>query len=739
MTKPRVEHDWWADVRRLGRLARKELRETLRDRRTVITLVLMPLLVYPLISLSFNKSVLHGAAGGMRIIYTIGVAPPAGEEFVQWLIGWGGELLQAQTTRFDDGGSGEPLRAEYALSPYESLMVGVVPDALLEPQVAQEALHLGVRVTGGQGTRGAALRSGAQCELIYHANSPLSRRALRLVEDRLRVVNQAALESRLARAGLAAEVPARLSYRVVAAARSAPFSLATLVPLVLILMTITGAVYPAIDLTAGERERGTLETLIAAPISRLALLLAKYLAVLTVAVLTALVNLVAMTVTIMSSSLRGQLFPDGLSLVLMLQIFALMVLFAAFFSAILLALTSFARSFKEAQAYLIPLMLLAISPGLLSLIPGLQLSRLLALTPLLNIVLLSRDLLEDGAGPGMAVLAVASTALYAVAAIVLAARVFGTDAVLYASRGSWSDLFRRPVVVRLRPTVHATFACLAVMFPCFFLLGNLAPLLARQRGPQLLLQAAVSVVVFVGCPTLFALAQRVRWRDGFRCRRAVWRAVPGAACLGLALWPFAYELFLVGKMLGLATLDADRFAEMEQLLREVGSLSPALILLTLALVQPVCEELFFRGYLYQGLRDRFEGVGVILASGLLFALFHVLNPATLTPERFLPSLLLGLFLGWVSDRAGSVLPGIGLHVVHNGLLLGLVQYRDLLVARGWDLPDRTHLPVAWLLGAAILVGVGITLVVVATRRGPSVARGEAEPNQATERQAGRDG
>ena len=83
-----------------------------------------------------------------------------------------------------------------------------------------------------------------------------------------------------------------------------PFSLATLVPLVLILMTITGAVYPAIDLTAGERERGTLETLIAAPISRMALLFAKYVAVLTVAVLTALVNLVAMTVTIVSSSLR---------------------------------------------------------------------------------------------------------------------------------------------------------------------------------------------------------------------------------------------------------------------------------------------------------------------------------------------------------------------------------------------------------------------------------------------------
>ena len=63
--------------------------------------------------------------------------------------------------------------------------------------------------------------------------------------------------------------------------------LGTLVPLILILMTITGAVYPAIDLTAGERERGTLEVLVAAPIPRMSLLLAKYVAVLTVALLTA--------------------------------------------------------------------------------------------------------------------------------------------------------------------------------------------------------------------------------------------------------------------------------------------------------------------------------------------------------------------------------------------------------------------------------------------------------------------
>src|SRR5437763_839802 len=104
--------------------------------------------------------------------------------------------------------------------------------------------------------------------------------------------------------------------------------LSVLAPLILILMTITGAVYPAIDLTAGERERGTLEILVAAPIPRLGLLFAKYVSVVTVSVLTAVVNLATMTVTLQFSGLGPLVFgPQGLSPLVMVQVF-LLLLFA---------------------------------------------------------------------------------------------------------------------------------------------------------------------------------------------------------------------------------------------------------------------------------------------------------------------------------------------------------------------------------------------------------------------------
>src|SRR4029077_16993702 len=119
-----------------------------------------------------------------------------------------------------------------------------------------------------------------------------------------------------------------------------------------------------------------------------------YVAVLTVAILTALVNLVAMTITAHSTGLAASLFGGGMTFGVVIKVLLLLVLFAAFFSAILLAITSCARSFKEAQAYIIPLMLLCLVPGIICLMPALQFPGTRAVVPLVNIVLLARDLLE---------------------------------------------------------------------------------------------------------------------------------------------------------------------------------------------------------------------------------------------------------------------------------------------------------------------------------------------------------
>jgi sodium transport system permease protein len=426
--------DTRAAVARVFRLASKELRECLRDRRTLVTLVLMPLLLYPLLGLAFRQFYLSGLQDAAARVYRIGVGNERESQLIADYLMAGRAALGRHPNWPDPERSPEKPEPRFEYFQVDDL----------EEAARRGVIALGIRIRGADAPGFPNQGLAADWELVYVPDSVYAREALHAVESLCAAANTAILDARLHNAGLRGRpVVVELVRLPVENAERQPDTLLALVPLVLILMTITGAVYPAIDLTAGERERGTLEVLVAAPVPRLSLLLAKYLAVVTVALLTALVNLTAMVVTLWLVAQGPKSFPNALlSPLVFLEVLALLLLFAAFFSAVLLALTSFARSFKEAQLYLIPLMLVSLVPGIVGLLQGPQLAGPLAVVPLLNIVLLARDLLDGQASLVPAIIVVATTLAYALAAVALAAQVFGAEAVLYSEQGSWRQLFR---------------------------------------------------------------------------------------------------------------------------------------------------------------------------------------------------------------------------------------------------------------------------------------------------------
>jgi ABC-2 type transport system permease protein/sodium transport system permease protein len=392
-------------------------------------------------------------------------------------------------------------------------------------------------------------------------------------------------------------------------------------------------------------------------------------------------------------------------------------LFAAFFSAALLAVTSYARSFKEAQAYIIPLMLLCLVPGIVCLMPNLQLTGTLAVMPLVNIVLLARDLLEGSVEPALAAAAVASTLLYIVVAIGLAARIFGTDAVLYGSQATWSDIFSRPETPKSTLSVPAAMFALALMFPCYFVLSGL---LSRSQDLsidyRLLVGAIVTALVFGALPWMIAVFNRVRMRSGIGLRMSTAATFVAAALLGFSLWPGAHEAFLFNKWLGIGSFGPDAFSLVELFLKLLDGVSFIWILLALAIVPGVFEELFFRGFFFASLRTVLTPWRTILLTAMLFGLFHVVAATVLEPERFLPSALLGLILGWVRYRSDSVLPCMLLHSIHNALLLAMAHWRDSLAELGFGTDEGSHMPLLWLLAAATSIVAAVALLRFATRR-----------------------
>jgi ABC-2 type transport system permease protein/sodium transport system permease protein len=486
----------------------------------------MPVIVYPLLSLAFQKFLVTGVGGTAQESYRVGVESREDGELLGKVLRKGFEV-RSRRDRGNAGAQTEAAGAEPKTSVPAQIPIKIFEGSNLEDSIASNSIDVGVRIRRKEAFRlSDLLEEGFDCELLVNESSYRSREANAFVEQLLSAVNSDLYRIQLRGLNVSGRITAvridRKPVEIAGIPASKAHSLATLIPLILILMTITGAVYPAIDLTAGERERGTLEILIAAPVPRLQLLLAKYTAVVTVALLTATVNLASMIVTVLSMGLGPLLFGgSGISILLVLQIFGLLLLFATFFSAVLLAVTSFARSFKEAQAYLIPLMLVSIAPGLLSMMPGLRLNGPLAVAPLVNIVLLARDLFEGEATPLLVVVVVCSTALFALAAISVAARIFGTDAILYGAQGTWSDLFRRPAQASTVPTLTSALSCLALMFPANFLLGNLiARTETADLGQRLWMISIVTILLFALFPLTVAVLNRVRIAGGFRMQPA---------------------------------------------------------------------------------------------------------------------------------------------------------------------------------------------------------------------------
>ena len=195
-----------------------------------------------------------------------------------------------------------------------------------------------------------------------------------------------------------------------------------ILPLLMLIMTALGALYPALDVTVGEKERGCLETTMLAPVGRAAIVVGKYLAVVTFALIAFLLNFASMAFTLFHQGSVLQLQPFELGWSSGLIIVAAALLLSSFFSAIMMFLAFQARTFKEGQSYVMPVYLLAVLPTLIVASPEVRLDLSTAFVPLVNIALLFRGALQGNLETGIALASLGSAVLYAVIVLACAVR-----------------------------------------------------------------------------------------------------------------------------------------------------------------------------------------------------------------------------------------------------------------------------------------------------------------------------
>jgi sodium transport system permease protein len=212
-------------------------------------------------------------------------------------------------------------------------------------------------------------------------------------------------------------------------------------PYIIIVLCFMGAMYPGIDVTAGEKERGTMETILCCPVARINLVLGKFLAVFTISTSAVILSLSSMCVTfevarrLFARSLPRQLVVSisTIDLTGLSGVFVMLLPVAVMLSALMLMVGLFSRSFREANSYAGPLMFVLIIPTLPALLPGTELNSKLALVPLMNVSLACREMMEGIWHWNYILLIFGSACVYAGVALAVTVWMFHREQVIFRS------------------------------------------------------------------------------------------------------------------------------------------------------------------------------------------------------------------------------------------------------------------------------------------------------------------
>ncbi len=507
------------------------------------------------------------------------------------------------------------------------------------------------------------------------------------------------------------------SEEVAPAARLIAHHAAAAVPVLLFLLLASGCYYAAINAIPGEKERGTLATLLSAPLRPLDVLLGKWLNVSLVGVAGAFANTVSLllTGTLLAAAIvrqaatgaaagkfAGMSF-DGLAgwfLALWPEIGLLLlslIMVGMLFGALTLLACMFARGLTDAPYLLTPFILICCLPAAFAALPSMEWTMAAALTPGLNLAVLIRGIFrQESLGAGLVALAFLVNATTSMGVLVFGAWVFQSERIRFSEAGAWKDLLAR----RTPGAPNAAVSCGVVVV----LVIGIFYAQFLTAGLGLAVMAAVSQAWIAAVPLGAAWYFRFAWREAFAWRMPRMGIWPGAVLLGLTAWAAAYP---VSRAIPPPPEWQEAFAKpFFQLLSQPGGF--ALVLLAAAVLPAVCEELAFRGLVQTGFLKRFSPPVAIVLTALCFGLAHF------SFYRFLPTAFLGLMLGWLAWRTRSLFPGMLVHAMNNGIAVCAMA-----ASQGSSVPAEPHVPWPALAIGASGFAAGIIGIVRWSRASPT--------------------
>lgn len=723
----------------------REMRDQLRDRRTLFLIAVLPLLLYPLLGTSFIQLTQFVQKHDAKVLL-VGSRQLDGVDWLPPLIETVGKDRRFNAQLFDNPNMPEKLEI-FSPRDFPALADNLRKGRSLPPLTGEGPSK---RAAADEAAFDAAamelLNSGEVEAVVVFPNG---------FEERLREIRRSLLERKVAAAEVLPEpiilyisandksqltqlrildilrrwrndiTEGNLTASNVPVEATTPFELrprdmaqqqqrqtavwSKVLPFFVFIWALTGAFYPAVDLCAGEKERGTLETLLTSPALRREIVWGKLLTIMTFSVATAILNLGSLGVTgkyVIDQFSKIGAFGPGIAappLSAILWLVVALIPMSALFSGLCLACAAFARSTKEGQYYLMPLMLVTMPLMMLPMSPGVELNRGNSFIPVTGMVLLLRSVIEGQYSQVIPYIlpVMATTLVCCLLAIRWAEEQFNRESVLFRE-SERLELGRWLVhLVRDRqetPSFAQAALCVAIIMIVQFFVTLSSQGAAVFDFAFLAKNLVISQLACIFAPAMLMTIMLTRnpAKTLLLERTPRWSHLLAAAGLALLMHPLSVLVsHYVTELYPLSD-------ETVQLTESIGAAlegSPhwLLTLALIALLPAVCEELAFRGFVLSGFRHLGHKWWAIALSAVAFGMVHMFF------QQKIPAALMGLVIGYVAVQTQSIWPCMLFHTVHNSLQIVIPKLGHAAEAS----PDSRLAP--WLTGDAPLLYHGATI------------------------------
>ncbi|MFU2417817.1 ABC transporter permease subunit/CPBP intramembrane protease [Peptacetobacter sp. AB800] len=634
-------------IKIIKEIFKKEILDIVRDRKSIFMMIVVPILLYPIIMVLL-MGIMNSSINKMTSeTITLGLSSAPNAEFV--------EIVDSENAIREKEDTLGNIEIKTNIKDYKSELEKGEIDAYIDNSIKDNDYKVIIN--------SASDESGIKSDAIFDVMNKYKRKMSE------REIEKHGLNSK--------QILEPIKYEkvdITNSAKKAGMLLGQVIPFILIIGVLFGSIYPAIDVMAGEKERGTLETLFSLPISNMELVIGKYMAVSASAILTSLLNIISMSCTLGYFMKAESIYNPSMMHInysvlggAVLITVVSVILFAQVVSALAMCVCSFAKTFKEAQNYITPLMLIIMVPAYISMIPNISLSRITATIPVVNISLLIKSVISLRANMKMVSLVLIVNLIFVLISLVLLSKIFNSEDILFGEKRNFKLIQSRSSIKEgSMPGISDGFM---VYVLAFISLIYVSPILNMKLG---IMGNTINQFIMALIPILVAVYIKADFKKLFSIKKIKIKDIIRAA----VTW-FVGSLIMSVFVMILLKLFPNQMKVSEQLneiIKSSGGLFTQIILF--ALVPAICEEILFRGFVLSAFRDKKTFgqknekhiVFAIVVSGILFGIMH------LDFIRIIPTSILGMVMAYNVYKSKSIFTSVGIHFFNNLLSVLSVNF-----------------------------------------------------------------